>query len=46
VRTPASLAQAMPAMQRRMIVLSAAGFAGFVAVATWAVARSALILIG
>lgn len=46
VRTPASLARAMPAALNRMIVLSAAGFAVFVAVATWAIARSALILIG
>lgn len=46
VRTPASLAHAMPAILRRMVVLSALGFAGFVLVATWAIARSGLILTG
>lgn len=44
--TPASLAATLPAIRKRLTAWSVAGFALFVALAVWAVARSALVLIG
>ena len=43
---PASLGARLPAIRRRLTLWSVAGFALFVALAIWAVARSALVLSG